>query len=524
MRSIFKRLCAWFLCFCAFLPIVPVVQADEIAEAETISLKKAVTDASGFPDWGYLYDGELLKGGKSKDQASLTLEHEAGIGSAYLIFRYTYGEYTVTNNDTGETKTVGQGAFYHDFIDLEALFGTAPKSVTVSFENGPVRLNELYLFTSGETPDYVQKWELPVEGKTDLVLFSTHGDDEQLFFAGLLPYYAKALGYQVQVVYLTDHFNNTTQRVHEMLNGLWAVGCTTYPVFGTFQDFLIESKEGTYKEFEKQGVSREDIIEFCVEQLRRFKPLVTVAHDFAGEYSHGQHMVYADCVAAALEISNDPQQFPELAEAYGTWDVPKAYFHLYEENEILMDWDTPMEELEGLTPFQVTQKYGFPCHESQQWTWFYGWLYGKNTKITKASEIEKYNPCRFGLYRSTVGEDVEKKDFFENLTNYAELTRIEEEERLKAEEEARKQAEEEARLKAEEEARLQAEEEARRKAEEEKAAQEAAQQAEAARIAAEKAARQKQLIFLFSLAGILLVLIILVIVLLATRGKKRRKK
>lgn len=524
MNPVLKRICAWILCFCALLPIFPIAQAEESAEAEKISLKKAVTDASGFSDWGYLYDGELLKGGKSKDRASLTMEHEAGIGSAYLIFRYTYGEYAVTNNDTGETKTVGQGSFFHEFIDLEALFGAAPKSVTISFENGPVRLNELYLFTSGETPEYVQKWEMPVEGKTDLVLFSTHGDDEQLFFAGLLPYYAKALDYQVQVVYLTDHFNLTTQRVHEMLNGLWAVGCTTYPVFGSFQDFLIESKDGTYKEFEKQGVSREDIIAFCVEQIRRFKPLVTVAHDFAGEYSHGQHMVYADCVAAALEISNDATQFPELAEAYGIWDVPKAYFHLYEENAIVMDWDTPMEELEGLTPFQVTQKYGFPCHESQQWTWFYGWLYGKNTPISKASEIEKYNPCKFGLYRSTVGPDVEKKDFFENLTNYAELTRIEEEERLKAEEEARKKAEEEARVKAEEEARLKAEEEARKKAEEEKAAEEAARQAEAARVAAEAAARKKQLIFLFSLAGVLLLLIILVIFLIFARGKKRRKK
>ncbi len=524
MKRLFKSMLALLLCLCMVPLVSPAAQAEESVEAEKISLKKAVTDTSGFSDWGYLYDGELLKGGKSKDQASLTLEHEEGIGSLYFIFRYTYGEYTITNNDTGEAKTVGQGCFYHDFINLEALFGTAPKSVTVSFDNGTVRLNELYAFTPGETPDYVQKWELPVEGKTDLVLFSTHGDDEQLFFAGLLPYYANALDYQVQVVYLTDHFNLTTQRVHEMLNGLWAVGCTTYPVFGTFQDFLIESLDGTYAEFKKQGVSRDDIIEFCVEQIRRFKPLVTVAHDFAGEYSHGQHMVYADCVAAALEIANDPAQFPELAETYGTWDVPKAYFHLYEENPIVMDWDTPMEELDGMTPFQVTQELGFPCHESQQWTWFYGWIYGKNTPITKASEIVKYNPCQFGLYRTTVGADVEKNDFFENLTNYAELTRIEEEERLKAEEEARKQAEEEARLKAEEEARKKAEEEARQKEEEQKAAEEAARKAEAERIAAEEAAQKKQMLLLFSIAGVLLALIILVIILLATRRKKRRKK
>lgn len=438
MNQRFKRMIAWILCICALIALLPAVfasaseadetQASVTKEAESISVSKAVTDATGFTNWGYLFDGKVLQGGTSAEFASLTIKHTEGIGSLYFIYRYEYGTYSVTNNDTGVSKAVGQGSFLHDFIDLEALFGTAPTSVTVTYDNGPVRLNEMYIFTPGETPDFVQKWELPAEDKTDMILFSTHGDDEQLFFAGILPYYANALDYQVQVVYLTDHRNNTDQRVHEMLNGMWAVGCTTYPVFGTFDDFLIESKEGTYDKFEELGVTRDDIIEFCVEQIRRFKPLVTVGHDFAGEYSHGQHMVYADCVAAALEISNDATQYPELAEKYGTWDVPKAYFHLYEENQITMDWDTPMEELDGMTPFEVTQKLGFPCHESQQWTWFYKWINGKNdVVITKASQIATYSPCLYGLYRTIVGEDVEKNDFFENLTTYEEQERLEQE-------------------------------------------------------------------------------------------------
>jgi LmbE family N-acetylglucosaminyl deacetylase len=48
-----------------------------------------------------------------------------------------------------------------------------------------------------------------LEGGADLVLFSAHGDDEHLFFAGLLPTYAEERGYRVQVVYLTDHRNDT---------------------------------------------------------------------------------------------------------------------------------------------------------------------------------------------------------------------------------------------------------------------------------------------------------------------------
>lgn len=392
------------------------------AEATLLSTKRSIKSSEGFPDISVIYDDKLTASRASEASASLTLENSEGIGSLYFIYQYPYEVgYTVTDNATGETIVAGKDGFLHEFIDLQALFGVAPTSVTVSYNQGAVHICELMLYSPGRVPSTVQQWKAPAEDKTDLLLFSTHGDDDQLFFAGILPYYAGALGYNVQVVYLTDHRNGTTVRVHEMLNGLWAVGCDVYPVFGDYPDFLEKTLKDTYAQFRNYGVSRDNILDFCTEQLRRFKPKVVVAHDFAGEYAHGQHMVYADCVAAALEISSDPSQLPESAELYGTWDVPKAYFHLYGENQIVMDWDTPMEELGGLSPFQVTQKYGFPCHESQQWTWFRGWINGKNgVVITRADQIATYSPCQYGLYRSTVGADTAKNDFFENVTTYAE--------------------------------------------------------------------------------------------------------
>ncbi len=414
-----KRVLAAAMCLALVLCLLPPRQVSA-APAQSISVKEALADHPGFSSTGYLYDGNLTKSKASDGSGSLTFAHEAGIGSIYLIFQFTYGSYTITDLDTGKVYQAGQKGFLHEFVDLEYLFGKAPSAITVSFGRGKVELCEIQLFGSGVVPDTVQRWELPADNRTDLLLFSTHGDDEQLFFAGIIPYYAGALGYNVQVVYLTDHRNKTNTRMHEMLNGLWAVGCRSYPVFGTYEDFMYETIDETYLKFHYQGVSRNDLIEFCTLQLRRFKPKVIVTHDFAGEYKHGQHMVYADCIAAALEISADPQQLPHLAEEYGTWDVPKAYFHLYKENAIVMDWDTPMAELDGLSPFQVTQQKGFPCHKTQQSTWFYDWIYGKDgVKITKASQINRYSPCRFGLYRSTVGLDVQKNDFFENVTTYA---------------------------------------------------------------------------------------------------------
>ena len=85
-----------------------------------------------------------------------------------------------------------------------------------------------------------------------------------------------------------------------------------------------------------------------------------------------------------------------------------------------------------MTAFEVTQKLGYPCHESQQYTWFTKWINWVNmsvggTPITKATQIVDNNPCKFGLYRSTVGEDVLKNDFLENIVTYAEQERLEQE-------------------------------------------------------------------------------------------------
>ncbi len=425
-----KRLLAFILLLSALLSLAVPIQAEEPdGQAQKLSTKKCITHAEGFKgDYYYIHDGDLTAARNSESAASITLKNKDGLGYLYFIYQKPYqAGYTVTDNDTGKTITAGLNGFLHEVIDLKAQFGAVPTSVTVNYDNGKVAICELMVYTPGDLPDTVQQWKTPAEGEADLLLFSTHGDDEQLFFAGILPYYAKVKGYNVQVVYLTDHRNVTGVRTHEMLNGLWAVGCDIYPVFGDFPDFLEETgtvegnKKATYDKFRKEyNITKDDVLAFCTENIRRFKPKVIVTHDFNGEYMHGQHIVYAECVAEALELAADPAQLTASAETYGAWDTPKAYFHLYGENQIVMDWDTPMEELDGMSPFQVTQQLGYPCHNSQQGTWFTGWINGKNGNvITRADQIATHNPCEYGLYRTTVGPDVAKNDFFENVTTHA---------------------------------------------------------------------------------------------------------
>lgn len=500
-----------------------LISTNQETQAQDVSSRDCVTEAVGIPSVGTLFDGNTYSGWDSAENASLTLTYESGIGSLYIYFQHAYGVYTLTDNASGEVHTCGEHGFMHEFIDVEAAFGYAPSSVTLSFENGPVAINEVVIYTPGEVPASVQKWEAPKEDGTDLILFSTHGDDEQLFFAGLLPYYAGELDYEVLVVYLTDHQNQSgTRRMREMLAGLWAVGVKTYPVFGYFEDFKTLDRQAAYYVFEQYGHDTEELRGFVVEQLRRFNPKVVIGHDFKGEYNHGQHIVYAEMLAEALEISNDPEAYPELAEKYGVWDVPKAYFHLYGENPVVMDWDQPLEAFDGLTAFQVTQELGFPCHKSQQRSWFYLWIYGDYGEITQASQITKYSPCEYGLYRSTVGEDVQKNDFFENMTTYAEDAILEaerlEQERLEQERLEAERAEQE-RLEKE---RQEAERAEQERLEKEQKAREEAEKA-AAQQAKEKAERrERQNRVLYGILAGCSVLILLLIILIFRIGRRKK--
>ena len=422
------RLAACVLIFTLLLSIAPAAFAEPSAGTAADITGNTEFSGTGFTSYAFLKDGNIKEYASSTGDAEITLKNNSGIGSLYLLFDLEYGEYTITDNDTGVTITAGERGFLHEYIALKS----TTTSVTIRFSNGKVRLSELYVFSTGSAPDFVQVWDAPLEGKADLVLFATHGDDEQLFFAGLLPYYAQEVGCAVQVVYMTDHRNLTNARTHEMLNGLWSVGVRAYPVFGGFADFLIEDKQGTYDEYAKMGVTQEMLQSYVVEQIRRFKPQVAVGHDLNGEYKHGMHMVYADLLVKALDMTNDAACFPESAEKYGLWDIPKTYLHLYETNPIVLNYDVPLESFQGMTAFDVTRELGYPCHESQQYTWFTKWLHWEGmrvngTPIIRASQIEQYNPCKFGLYRSTVGEDVQKNDFLENIVTYAEQERLEQE-------------------------------------------------------------------------------------------------
>lgn len=310
---------------------------------------------------------------------TITIENTETFNYVYIIYYVESMTGTINYNNT--SIRVGENQFLHECIKLDE----ATNKITINYDD-TVRIKEIFLFNE-TLPNWVQTWNQPLD-KADILLFSTHSDDEHLFFAGLIPSMI-ASGKNIQVVYLTHH-NDNPKRLDEQLNGLWAIGLRNYPVLGAFPDAYSESLNGATNNLSYAGFSLDDVINFQIDIIKRFKPLVVVNHDEAGEYSHGQHILNTHALKEALNLLEDEYK-PE-----------KVYLHLYAENPITMNYDIPLEYYNGMTAYEVS-KLGYAEHDSQQYTWFTDWLKGKNNEYTKATDIKTYSPTKFGLYYSKNG-------------------------------------------------------------------------------------------------------------------------
>ena len=338
-----------------------------------------------------------------------------------------------------------------------------------------------------------EEWDEALVGNTDLLLFTTHADDEQLFFAGLLPYYAQVRDLNVQVVYMTDHIWET-DRHNERRRGLWDVGITnSLDSLGITDAYSEDLGWAISNMASYDGIGQEELIEKIKNAILKYEPKVIVTHDVNGEYGHGQHILLTDSLRKCLDRYSS--EFPFLE---------KVYLHLWNENTISLDViDERHAEFNGLNAFQVTQKFGFSEHKSQHQWWFYDWLYYGNTfseaptdpyGITKASQIQSYSPLKWGMIYGDPSLDVHHNDFFEGLKSYQEI--------IDEEEAARKEAERKA-----EEERQEAEKKAREEA------------AEKARLA-----KMRRTVIICIGAAVALFVLVIIILRIYNKNKKRRRK
>lgn len=381
------------LLLCIFLVVCFVCHADGIPCVKDIT-EYCVFTSSDHMRMGDVHDGKLMTYYTAVgDERTVTVKlPDRFVPGTMIIELYELPEhFSIDQYDKDGNLISAYDSASEDFSPLYRFYRLSPSAakVDITLPEGSI-LSELHVYPAGKLPETVQNWRRTE--KADVMLISTHQDDEELWFGGLLPYYGVQQEKSTLVVYMT---NCGRPRIAEALRGLWSMGIRQYPEIIGLTDY-----SGTYdKSMEVWGGS-EEIIGRMVEVIRKYRPEVIVTHDWDGEYGHNQHKITARHIEDAVKAAADPSAYPATFEKYGAWQTKKLYLHLSTTRPIVMNWDVPSDKLGGRTPYQLAE-IGFSKHSSQlsRYNMEKGRLYKNN--------------C-FGLVYTTVGDDVYKDDFLEN--------------------------------------------------------------------------------------------------------------
>lgn len=328
---------------------------------------------------------------------AITAPEGKPIAGLYVCFGNMPESWEIQTSDDGKdwfTAVPGDTRFLHAYVALPQPAQHVRLAVT-SEKKTALRINDLFVLSEGDLPDWVQVWQ-PTEEKADILFLSTHPDDELIFFGGAIPTYAVEQQRKVVVAYFAR--SNTT-RSSELLNGLWHMGVRTYPVIGNFKDSYAKNLKAAYKTAGGKG----KVNEWIVGLYRQYKPEVVVTQDTNGEYGHKQHMMIADAAQNCIALAANEDEFTASTIAYGTWQVKKLYLHLYPENQITFDWTVPLKSMNGATGIELAEE-AYTLHKTQA---------SSGMSVTETGT--KYDNRVFGLAFTTVGEDVRKDDFLENI-------------------------------------------------------------------------------------------------------------
>lgn len=270
------------------------------------------------------------------------------------------------------------------------------KARIVNTDKSRLFIDEIQVFGEGSKPKEAHSWE--DLSKADLMLITCHPDDELLWFGGLLPEYAGERGLRVQTVTVVP---STPQRRLELLDGLWHCGVKAYPVLLGMADASTKSLAAQYRRWSRSALCRK-----ITAVIRQYQPEVVVTHDLNGEYGHGGHRATADAVTRSLSLAANADKYKDSASAWGVWQVKKCYVHLYRENTLRLDWHQPLSSFGGRDGFRVAVE-ALAFHKSQT---AHGWEMEDGGRMDNAA---------FGLYYSSVGDDLTGTDLMEHIDSAA---------------------------------------------------------------------------------------------------------
>jgi len=209
-----------------------------------------------------------------------------------------------------------------------------------------------------------------------LVVLLAHPDDET-YFRGLIPYYSELCTVDVVVIATAG----IEFREKEMERACQIYGLSGDLIFPRFQDCCFEKDlECVWNIWGK-----DKFFSYVSEMTLKLDPDVIVSHGLTGEYGHPNHIA----VSRAATLAH----------------AKKVYLHNYSENKIYLDWDQLITKL-GRTSLEVGLK-GLQEHRSQ--------FSGNTEDPIFNGQMDTPTGTWFGLYRTSVGEDIVKRDLLENI-------------------------------------------------------------------------------------------------------------
>lgn len=314
-------------------------------------------------------------------------EENVPVRNVFVAFKHDPVPFTLSQYDANGTLLKSEPGLM--ILNYAYPLAGGCRSLEIIVGESEMTLTSLYMYGEGDIPDFHPFKE--AEGKLDYLIVATHCDDDVLFLGAIPPLLGMERGKSGTVLYLAC---SSRLRMDEGLNGAWTMGIRISPQFSPFGDV----QKRTNNKFKLNEVTP-----FIVRELRKFKPDLVIGQDVKGEYGHWQHVDGVIALRDAVVLAADPNYDPESYEQYGAWQVKKLYLHLYPEDPLTLDINTPLDSFEGKTALEVLQE-AFRCHKSQ-----------RNSRHAGRTD-GVYDPSRFGLAFTTVGPDTPGlNDMLENI-------------------------------------------------------------------------------------------------------------
>jgi hypothetical protein len=316
------------------------IPADVYAEKPAESLYLNISSESPVPN---ISDKDVSTYEAFGSGDSLTAAG-GNIHTVYIVWQEPPSSPAALEAD-GKTYALGAYGFLHEIVRLDA----PVSSFKLSFAS-EARVAEIYAYSNGVLPPQLQDWNPPLL-KTDLLVVVPQIGDELTQFGGLLPLFADK-EFDVQVATLTRPDEAGTVLYHEFLDALWMAGVRNYPVSGPFIDSDAARAEVFAAENE---YSREKVLDYQVQLLRRFKPEVAITAGIYGGDGYGIRTLCAGTLLDAVYSCGNSVHFPNSAAAFGLWEVKLLYLRGYDENMLILDYSAPLSSFGGASALSAAK-------------------------------------------------------------------------------------------------------------------------------------------------------------------------